>query len=269
MSEPKTVIVRRKVSERFTTLTNSVIHDKSLSWKALGLLVYLLSLPGDFKLNLAYLSRLRAASARDATRTGLKELERQGYLTIIRRRGSDGKFTDTTWLVTDLPSVAHRAQEDPRTGFPNVDLPTPAPRKEEKPTVLNTVVNKELSLQKTTTTDLHFPVKLSELERKAAERLVDTLPRDRAQALLDELASALEIKAIKKSAIGWFASIVERDRKGDFTPTGGLQIADRRRRAEADRMSATRQSIEQQAHHDGAAAVAAIARMKSIVKSHR
>lgn len=38
-----TVILRRKVTSNFTVLDNAIIQDKRLSWKALGLLVRLLS----------------------------------------------------------------------------------------------------------------------------------------------------------------------------------------------------------------------------------
>jgi len=39
------LVVKRKVSSHFTIIPNDVIRDQNLSWKSLGLLVKLLSLP--------------------------------------------------------------------------------------------------------------------------------------------------------------------------------------------------------------------------------
>jgi hypothetical protein len=76
-----TVIIKRKVKRDFTTLPNDLIRDSRLSWGALGLLVYILSLPDDFKLRLVHLSKQKACG-RDATRARAKELEEAGYLFI-------------------------------------------------------------------------------------------------------------------------------------------------------------------------------------------
>jgi len=65
-----TVIVRRKVRSNFTTLPNELIRNPNLSWKALGILVFVLSLPDNFRLRLSHLSKQKK-SGRDATRTGL------------------------------------------------------------------------------------------------------------------------------------------------------------------------------------------------------
>src|SRR5690606_40378080 len=56
------IILRRKVSRSFTTLPNDLIRDKQLSWKALGQLVFLLSLPPSFRLSLAFLTKQKKRS---------------------------------------------------------------------------------------------------------------------------------------------------------------------------------------------------------------
>ncbi len=108
-----TVIIRRRVRSNFTTLPNDVIRDPRLSWKSLGILVYVLSLPDNFRLRLSHLAKQKA-SGRDARRSGLLELQVAGYLVIIRERGR-GKFTHTTWAVTDDPWQWGDAS--PRSGF--------------------------------------------------------------------------------------------------------------------------------------------------------
>lgn len=74
-----TAIIRRRVRSNFTTLNNELIRDRRISWKALGILVFVLSLPDNWKLRLSHLSKEKeVGSGRDATRAGLRELEQAG-----------------------------------------------------------------------------------------------------------------------------------------------------------------------------------------------
>lgn len=108
MSQEKEVyIVRRKARINFTIISNELCEDTRLSWKALGLLIYLLHLPPDFKLHLYNLSKLRPGlNGRNSTRSGLKELEDCGYVTIARERDGLGRYARTVWYVTDTPEFS-------------------------------------------------------------------------------------------------------------------------------------------------------------------
>lgn len=102
--EKEVYIVRRKAKVNFTIISNELCVDARLSWKALGLLIYLLHLPPDFKLHLYNLAKLRPGlNGRDSTRSGLKELEGLGYVTISRERNEQGRYARTVWYVTDEP----------------------------------------------------------------------------------------------------------------------------------------------------------------------
>ena len=119
-----TAIIRRRVRSNFTTLNNELIRDRRISWKALGILVFVLSLPDNWQLRLSHLSKEKeVGSGRDATRAGLKELQQAGYLCIQRERGECGKFVRTTWLVTDRPGDFEL--DPPRSDFPRTGNPTP------------------------------------------------------------------------------------------------------------------------------------------------
>ena len=74
-------IVWRYVSRDFTHLDNVLIRDKSISWKVLGILVYLLFFFLDFCFCFCHLSFF-CKSGRDVTRVGLKEFEVVGYFFI-------------------------------------------------------------------------------------------------------------------------------------------------------------------------------------------
>lgn len=86
----------------FTVLANTVIRDGDLSFKARGLLVYLLSLPDNWRITAAYLVSQSPSDGMHAVLSGLKELERAGYLRRERERSRDGQLRTVT-VVYDTP----------------------------------------------------------------------------------------------------------------------------------------------------------------------
>lgn len=104
-------IHRSPAVERFTIHHNRVLQDNRLSWKALGLLSYLLSLPKKWRLNLQHLASLRQ-EGRHSTRSALTELEKYGYVSKHQIRDSQGRFIETRWDVTDTPHQAQPAQSE-------------------------------------------------------------------------------------------------------------------------------------------------------------
>ena len=102
----ESLIIRHKTLRNFTVIRNELCEDKRLSWKALGLLTYLLHLPHDFKLKLYNLAHERKGlNGRDSTRSGLKELEATGYVKIVRERSNLGRYAQTVWYVSDIPDI--------------------------------------------------------------------------------------------------------------------------------------------------------------------
>lgn len=75
----------------YTVVPNSLAQDADLSWKARGLLLYLLSLPDDWQVRNSDLYR-RASDGKHATKSGLEELEAAGYLYREEVRSKDGTF---------------------------------------------------------------------------------------------------------------------------------------------------------------------------------
>lgn len=78
---------------------------------------------------------------------------------------------------------------------------------------------------------LHLPTSVSRVERQAIASLIAGIPKDDAQALVDELTDALETTTIRTNAMRWFRGLVTKYRKGEFIAVGGLRIAARRTRA--------------------------------------
>ena len=88
----------------FTILRNETVRDGRLSYKARGLLLYLLSLPDDWTVSSEHLARMSERDGRDAVRTGLDELERAGYLKRWRHQDDRGRWVNES-VIYDQPCV--------------------------------------------------------------------------------------------------------------------------------------------------------------------
>lgn len=224
----ESIILRRRVKTNFTTLNNKLILDNQLSWKALGIITYLLSLPPDFKLYLKMLGNLRP-SGRDSTKTGLDELREHGYLRIEKIRDEEtGRFIGNLWEVTDSPNSFESESNSPETDFPNTDIPNLDFPNSENPTLISTNSNKEIHIQKTTTTNLHFYGQLTEMEQAAIQRMLEKVKPENQQELLDELEGAIRGKSIKTTPVQWFRAVLNGYTKGKFIPCAGVAVAKER-----------------------------------------
>lgn len=108
------------------SIRREALQDTTISFKALGILTYLLSLPDTWKTNSERLGMTRSGKeGRDAVRTGLKELEAAGYLHRERVHVGGGKWR-WVWSYTDDPSALLSDLEPDSTvvGFPNDAFPT-------------------------------------------------------------------------------------------------------------------------------------------------
>ena len=94
--------IRKQHKDGFTTIGNELIQNPALSWKARGIIIYLLSMPEDWLFNLEDLSN-RAPEGRSALRSGIKELEDLGYVHIVRERQDNGQWDGWIWYVYEEP----------------------------------------------------------------------------------------------------------------------------------------------------------------------
>lgn len=100
----KTIFVREHNKDNpYTTISNKILQNKSLSWKARGLLAYMLSLPKNWKFNMKHLES-QATEGPYQLKQAIKELEDAGHL-VRRRVHVDGRFI---WK-----SVVREYVEDP------------------------------------------------------------------------------------------------------------------------------------------------------------
>jgi predicted transcriptional regulator len=81
-------IIRTKKTKNYSVICNNFFSDTRLSWKAKGLLGYLLTKPDDWEV---YVNQLATVSedGRDSTTAGVNELLELGYIKRkqIREKG--------------------------------------------------------------------------------------------------------------------------------------------------------------------------------------
>lgn len=122
------VAIRHKRKDNYTIVNNRPIRDKKISFKATGLLLYLMHLPEDWRLNLRDLTN-RKTDGWSAVRSGIDELVRHRYVFIERERDPSGRFTRCIWTITDEPTGDGDEEAGP-PGFENPHVGNPT---QEKP----------------------------------------------------------------------------------------------------------------------------------------
>lgn len=94
-------IIRSPRRTHYTVVENVAIEDSSLSFRARGVLVWLLSKPDGWEVTSNVLAK-EGSEGRDAILTALKELESAGYIARSRVRYPDGRFGWQT-MVFETP----------------------------------------------------------------------------------------------------------------------------------------------------------------------
>jgi len=123
-------------NENFTVLDNRPSQNRNLSWKAKGLLTYLLTLPSDWDVKLSDLEN-RSTDGRDSTNAGIKELIEAGYITRVPIK-ENGKFMGYDYSVSETPPAPGKKEPERvfRNGSPATENPTllstPEPRTEKQ-----------------------------------------------------------------------------------------------------------------------------------------
>ncbi|MET3135319.1 hypothetical protein AAKU55_005627 [Oxalobacteraceae bacterium GrIS 1.11] len=116
---------------------------------------------------------------------------------------------------------------------------------------------------------LHVPRHLSPGERRTVCALLNAMNHSDAQALLDELADAMESKTIKTNPLRWFHALVGKQKTGAFVPVGGIRIAERRKRQEHESEAQAKASCVQPPTTDRNIARDALAQAKRTIKGRQ
>jgi hypothetical protein len=119
-------------TEQFTIISNDWARDERLSWKARGLLVWLLTHRVGWETSVDRIAQA-APDGPDSVKSGLRELEEAGYLVRVQDRADGGRWSAANYDVVDpgSPSVGY-----PPTGKPSAEEPPP------KKTINKKTINK-------------------------------------------------------------------------------------------------------------------------------
>lgn len=119
--------VRRK---GFTVISNDILNNSGLSWKAKGIFAYLWSQSDSW--NFYEVEVLKhSTDGKASLKAGLKELEFAGYLKRYRVRDGKGFLRESKWILS----------EEPMSDYPTLDNPTLENRTLENRTLTNTNYN--------------------------------------------------------------------------------------------------------------------------------
>ena len=112
-------INKSKLTEKFSTVPNALIQNFVVSLEARGLLVYLLSLPPDWKLNIKDFSK-KNNLGENKIRKLVNELIETKYIVRVQDRVKNGTFKSFDYFIYDTPQTQ---QIRPVDDLPQVDIP--------------------------------------------------------------------------------------------------------------------------------------------------
>ncbi|WP_301875962.1 conserved phage C-terminal domain-containing protein [Limosilactobacillus oris] len=120
--------MRKIKTNHITILDQDIVRNSKLSWKARGIFAYLWSQADQWDFNELEVAR-HATDGKDALHSGLKELERFGYLERKRARNAEGQVGASEWFLHECPKpkspkADYPTQENPAQGNPMQGKPT-------------------------------------------------------------------------------------------------------------------------------------------------
>lgn len=265
-------VVRVTRRSRWGSVPEALLEDQRLALDSRAVAAWLAVKPAGWQVSVQAL-RIRLQVRKDRWQRMAGELEAAGYLIREKRQGAGGKWI---WNIEFNPEPPDAPASTAIAGFSSsgcADSGEPVrgsagaggsghkglPRK-EIPTSVNTTTTtntlKEVGCggdearcgpehTERGRSDLVFPPQLSPLEIAAIAELLGHLANSeaqRAQELLDELADAIENKAIRTTPLRWFRAVLKKFDDGSFVPLGAVRIKERRELQAQERLEELRRT---------------------------
>lgn len=108
------MIIKIEKHDIFVVIDKRCVENTALSWKARGILAYLLSRPPDWTVRMSQLVSMSEREGPDAVRSAFKELQMHGYARLEAVRVA-GKMAGQEWIIQEEP--------DRDAGFPSLGKP--------------------------------------------------------------------------------------------------------------------------------------------------
>ena len=145
----KTEFMRVEKTKNYSVISNEFIRRKDLSWKAKGILTYILTLPDDWIININEIMT-HATEGEKAFRSGWKELKDAGYVNRYPVRDKETNKI-THWETVIRESVDMKGFE-PLTQNVQVQNVQVQKVQVQKDNLQSTYITKDLSKQNTKST---------------------------------------------------------------------------------------------------------------------
>lgn len=228
-------IMKKGSRNSWTTIDNYCFYDKSLSYKEIGLLCNMLSLPDDWKFNVRGLAALHSDGV-ESVSNGINSLIEKGYIYREQSNSSKG-FKEIVYWIYQKPSENPHFHADelktekedlPHTDIPCTENPYTGKRDTEKtytenPALLNT---NELNIKESNTKEQNMYESDSETiiytEKDVAEWDDDQFyahlndeEYDAFERLL-KAANTREITSSKSSLIDYFKKMIANGWKDSY-----------------------------------------------------
>jgi hypothetical protein len=98
------MIIRVEHLKCFTTISNEALRDSHLSWKARGLLAYMLTHSDGYQIRIDNLVKASEPDGPASLATGIRELKTSGYLSYKNRKDPDsGLMAGGEWTIHEKP----------------------------------------------------------------------------------------------------------------------------------------------------------------------
>jgi hypothetical protein len=112
--------VKKEQRRSYVIMDTRPLSDPRLSWKAKGILAYLLGKPNDWTVRVRDLVK-RSPDGDYAVQSGLDELMEFGYVTREQHRTDAGKFAEVEYIVREAPLGGFPVAGFPVAGGPVAD----------------------------------------------------------------------------------------------------------------------------------------------------
>ena len=129
-------VYRVQRTRDYTVMSNYHLKDKGLTLKSKGLLSMILSLPEEWNYTTRGLASICKEGV-DAIGSALKELETAGYIVRRQLRGTNGRITDTEYIIYEQPQPKKPDMLPPDVVSPDTENPDMVKPDTEKPAELN------------------------------------------------------------------------------------------------------------------------------------
>lgn len=226
----------KNTANNYTNISNKVVRDERLSWKARGIFLYMWSQADNWQFYVSEIAK-HATDGERSLQSGLKELENYGYLTRKHRIGKNGDFSGMDWILTDDPektvqnSIDAKKAENQRKNLQNASdakrtrckthpMQNSALRnnnnKKYQYQELSTVSNKDTSPKKSYNAEVREVIEY--LNEKAGKEFKPTASGNRS-AIIPRLKEGYTVSQLKKvidnKVIDWKGITFKNGQLGD------------------------------------------------------